>query len=420
MLLTFCFLILFLSTVRLKAHGFKVGSIGYFSSAIFCLLAFFGLSIWNLVRDAAGQGLLNNVALSEHQIRSLQLILISVALGSFLGNLTLEPFSSLSQTTRIFGSISGSSRFVATFALIVVFIGYLAEGTSIFLRDTYLGSNGIPALSRVSGAFLLPTLCLAVLTMFNQSTGSVRMMSYAVTLIGFTLLLGKGSRASIVLFLFFLLSFFTSRFSAKSKILLGLLAPLFLFLILGNVIEARVSTHGIFMIPRNTIDFFGTASLSNAFKLGLAYAFSWVIVVPLSLGTVTGERIIQNLNPLLNSGVNPFDFGSGGTERLYPYRWVPLSSAGQIYEVIGFIGVCLLFYVLTILVQGSLLSKGRYKDFSFPQLLILGLYFFQFPIFLQYSSRNWFRVLWIIFFLVIFVRVSQSKKHLKAREVNYA
>ncbi len=372
------------------------------------------------MRGAAGPGLLNFIYLNEIQIHSLELLLLSVALGSFLGNLTLGRFFPLQNTFRIFGSIARGSRIVKWVGSFSVLIAYFAEGTNILYRESYLGSNGVAVMARISGAILLPSLCLIIFLMVKGPKGSGNLPNYLIVTLGFLLLLGKGSRAGIVLFLFFLLLFLNSGYSRKSKVLVIILSPLLTYFLFGLVVESRISPHGIIMVPQNMMDALGTLNFFYLFKFAIALALSWIIVVPLSLGTVTGDRLLQNLNPLLSSGVNPFDFGAGGTERLYPYRWVPASSAGQIYEIIGFIGMLLLFYALTLIVQGCLLLKRHEKTLSFSQLSILGFYFFQFPIFLQYSSRNWFRVISIMFLVVFISLLPQNRNNSNKKEVEDA
>lgn len=420
MIFSFTLFLLFFSVAILKFYGLRVGTIGYFASTVFCLLALFGYLVWNIVKDAAGPGLLNFVNLNVNQVYSLDLILLCIALGSFLGNITLGGVFPLRNTVRVFDPLTGDLRIVKWVCSISVLIAYLGEGTSIFFRETYLNSNGISFMTRVSGAILLPSLCLCAFVAVKGRKCSRNLLNYFVLTFGFALLLGKGSRATSVFFIFYLIVFLTSGYSKKSKMLLTSASPLLLYFMFGLVIKSRISTHGIFMIPQNLIEIYGAINAIYLLKYALALALSWVIVVPLSLGTVTGDRLIQNLNPLLSSGANPFDFGSGGTERLYPYRWIPTSSAGQIYGVIGFIGMVLLFYTLTIIVQGSLLLKIRERSLSFLQLSILGLYFFQFPIFLQYSSRNWFRILTVLFFIIFISLLSQIRRRSKKEEVDYA
>ena len=420
MIFSLTFLLLLFSVISLKTHGLRVGTIGYFASTAFCLLALFAYSAWSVVKDAAGPGLLSFVTLNENQLHSLEQILFCIALGSFLGNFTLGRYIPLQDTFRVFDSMTRESKTAKWVVSISLLIGYLAEGSSIFFRETYLSSNGIPILARTAGAILLPSLCLVAFVVLKSPSGSRNVLNNFVLGLGFALLLGKGSRAAVVLFVFYLILFLSSPYSRKSKVFLICASPLVLYFVFGLVLESRIGAHGIFLIPQNMFEVIGSINAFDLLKYALGLSLSWVIVVPLSLGTVTGDRLIQNLNPLLSSGANPFDFGSGGTERLYPYRWVPASSAGQIYEVIGFIGMLAIFYILTLVIQGSLLLKQHQRGLSLMQISILGFYFFQFPIFLQYSSRNWFRVLLLIFVIVFISLLSQTQRHSKKVEAQHA
>jgi hypothetical protein len=105
---------------------------------------------------------------------------------------------------------------------------------------------------------------------------------------------------------------------------------------------------------------------------------------------------LRNLNPLIGSGSDALSYSSDGLERLYPYVWVPLSSLGQIYGAFGGIALILIMFLITTVAALSLQPGTRRDSLTVFSLLSLSTYIFQFPLFFQYSSRIWLRVLWLL------------------------
>lgn len=123
--------------------------------------------------------------------------------------------------------------------------------------------------------------------------------------------------------------------------------------------------------------------------------------------------ILKNLNPLIGSGSDSMSYSSEGLERLFPYIWIPLSSLGQIYGAFGGIALTLIMFLIATIAALSLYQGKRSDSLSVFSLLAVGTYLFQFPLFFQYSSRIWLRVLWLMLLLTTLHLVVHLRKTTK-------
>jgi hypothetical protein len=406
------------SLIKIRRGGKLLFSSGYVVSLVFSILGIFSFPIWQSVRESAGVGLLNSIKLLPPQVDSLKLILMAIGLGALIGNLTHDVFHKgtsmkheLSKEVIKFGSWQVIS---CTFILIV--IAFIGEGPNIFRRDQYLEANGVLFFQKVAGALLLPSLALATFTAIRIRRGYQKIFLISLLLLSFSFYIGKGSRVSMIIVGLLWFVAINSNLTKKFKAIYSILSIVILYFIVGIILQTRQTKHGIFEVPTLLQNLLGESFNIFYFSYLVALGFSWVVVVPLSIGTIDGSRLLQNLNPMINSGLNPYDFSSTGAERLYPYRWVPASTAGQIYQVIGFVGIVFVFFILTLCLLAALRLQSSRKITASMQYLVLSLYIFQFPIFIQYSSRNWFRVVWLFFLtyaLIQFLRQSPTNRYNK-------
>jgi hypothetical protein len=142
----------------------------------------------------------------------------------------------------------------------------------------------------------------------------------------------------------------------------------------------------------------------------LASLSSWAPTVIASISESSSKVIIRNINPLIGTGTDSLAYSSEGIERLFPYTWIPLSSLGQIYGAFGGLSLLLVVFFISAIASLSLIPLKRSSSLSVYSLLAVATYIFQFPLFFQYSSRIWIRVLWFMI-LMSFLHISNLTKY---------
>jgi hypothetical protein len=410
-------LLFFLSFWKIKKKRDLVLNLGYGTSLIFSLLSLTAYEAWNLVKDAAGYGLLNFISLTSEQQQDLKIVLLCISLGSFVANtifeVSFERRLDSNFQLRILENFVPSVTSVAILGIIFLTIAFVGEGTSIWFRDLYLQSNGWVLGQKITAVFLLPVLTLIIVSISRPRKPLEATVLHFLLMCGFFFYLAKGSRGSFIVVILYALMVLTTKASALSKILKILLCLSITVLSLTVIVNSRKRPHGLVEILNNAnFDLVSASSFGNI-KLLIAFAISWVIVLPLSVETGLPQALISNLNPLIGTGLDPFASGSFGSERLFPYRWVPTSAAGQLYGAFGPLLIVAITLILTLITLRACSSAERLQRLD--QLLVgllLFLYSFQFLIFLQYSSRNWYRIMWIMFaiFLIYSLRTVSVAK----------
>jgi hypothetical protein len=133
--------------------------------------------------------------------------------------------------------------------------------------------------------------------------------------------------------------------------------------------------------------------------------------------TISSDAIWANANPLISSiSENSLDFSTNGVQRLFPYAWVPTSSAGALFGIVGFFGIFIITFVANLIQSIAFIYYRRTSTFPI-YALISACYLAQNWSFLQYSTRPWFRMWWALLFsfgaLLIWVlsRRLIEKKH---------
>ena len=389
-----------------------------FGTFIFSALVLGVLPLWNSVRDAAGPGFLGFLTPDPEQQKTLKTILLCISIGFLVGDLISDlsfrwvPISLVEQRQGM-GKIQLTKPKVSSrIGIVVVLLAYVGEGPSIFLRNSYLQSNGSVTLQRAVAAATLGTVWLLVDASINSKQLRARVSARLLLILFFALYLGKGSRVAVVMIVLVMF-----QLSSKKGIGLGrrflyiACGLLFSAITFSMTLLAREHPHGILRVPQL---FYAALSdfSSNAFPVlekMVASAVSWVNVIPLSVGTATNRLIWGNLNPLVGAGNDPYSFSSGGLERLFPYTWVPLSSAGQIYGLVGGFGIVLIIGFLTALWG---FSSKRVGAGGLLQVFINGTFMLQILLFLQYSTRLWFRVVWLLMALIV-LQTARSRSYSK-------
>jgi hypothetical protein len=154
----------------------------------------------------------------------------------------------------------------------------------------------------------------------------------------------------------------------------------------------------------NSLSIFGEAAASLT---------SWVPIVIASIGTIKKELILENMNPLIGTGSNPYDYSSEGISVFFPYLWTPLSTIGQLYGFGGGLLICLISFVLSALSGAAFIKSRQYRGILGFAIAGMAIYFYQFLMFFQYSTRNWFRAFWVLILLAsiqLYLTFSPQKK----------
>jgi hypothetical protein len=371
-----------------------------FAAFFLSFLYIFAPRIWNLIRAKAGDGYLGFIEADPTKTHLFREVIAPLVITQFL-------FGTIGRKIGIFrfdavdrirlNHTRKDNELVSIVFLVTFFIFIIGEGSSIFSRETYLNLNGIGIFARLSGITTLASLgVLMLIGLTNKRSLLATSLSF---LVWYVFLLSKGSRSSLLACSFFILLLWVHSNSRIRRILL-----IFGYLIISKlsffiIYFCRSEPHGLFRLPKLFL-----LSVRDSFELGLMnYDFILVllgsilfvvILIPMSVGTLDLAGVIQNANPLIsNISSRNYDFSSNGVERLFPYSWVPTSSAGVLYGAAGTFALFLLFSYLSVtyLLVSRLSGENR---FEYLRQLVsvtygVGLFFF-----LEYSTRIWFRMFW--------------------------
>lgn len=397
---------------------------------LFALNSLMAPTLWEWSRKYTGLGLLSFLSLSKTDTTLFRQIFIWGALGCLLGAtliaslLKLSPnslesatFNDLNSRTFINDKFGVRSMILGLFTILLFAIGL---GGSVLTTSQYLESSGNPLILRIVSSLVVGTIPILILAARNNRYA--KMNSLLLFLI-FLILLGRGSRLStIIVVAIFASNIFLGHRSTFRKIFTMLLI-LCLFTLgfkLNNI--ARSGPTGIFSIPgmirKLTVD--TTNNLTGLSLIGEAIASltSWVPVVIASIGTISKDLVIENMNPLIGVGGDPYGYSSQGISILFPYLWTPLSTMGQLYGLGGGLLISFISFLLSTCIGAAFLKPLRgLGNFGFA-IAATAIYVFQFLMFLQYSTRNWFRSFWLIILLTsiqIFLTFFQSQKIKKSK-----
>jgi hypothetical protein len=397
------------------------------SCAFLSLFALFGPVVWDWSRTAAGIGLLGFWAMSQEEIAQFKLIMLFYTCGASLGNIYLINMKKRHQVARISVTIQNRRTFYL-FNLSGMTAYLIGQGTNILFRESYLVGSGIGIMQRIASTILLPLLAASMYLMITSKTRREVIPAIALQTVWATLLLGVGSRSSLIaiiaLFLVIVGRLRNRFFKATTiVILVGIVIPL----TFGATQLARRQQLGVLRIPNLLSEqvqlFFadGVQYFTQSFKLILSSVLTSVPIVANSYRSSSFDLILQNFNPLIGSGTDAFTFSSDYAERLFPYIWVPLATAGQLYGGLGPVGE-LFFVGMISLMSGRILTRTASTTFeSLIQLITAATFTAMMMLGIQYSSRIWLRLSWTIISFFIFALYLQSKRQVNLqskRQVN--
>ena len=392
-------IILIVITVFSKGRALRKAPLISILQVTLVVLYYFGSLVWNQIRLEAGPGYLGFIFVDEVMFNNFKAaigpIILAINLPYFM--LILLNRSKLDYP-NLDVRISAVSNNLLNLVIILPFlICILGEGTSIFLRESYLSANGFLVLLRLSGITNLVGIAFLGLVFIYRKCRPFS-WEFFLLLSWFLVLLAKGSRSTLLPFFILFAILFRAYYSRLFKFLLILTSAGALPYITEIIYLSRVRTHGIFMLPSNLLQLDLTmnvgTSLMRAGSILSAALFTTVVTVPLSIGTLDLHGILANANPLV-SDISSFSYAttSHGIERIFPYTWVPASSAGTLYGVVGSLGIFTIFLLMS---SANMLciSKSSWSIsgvfFKIAEISFFAQVFF----FLEYSTRIWFRVFW--------------------------
>jgi hypothetical protein len=364
------------------------------------ILYFLGGFIWNRIRQEAGPGYLGFIYVDDLMLNNFKAaigpIILAIALPFFI--LVVVTRGREQNPNLPVQETFVSDRLLNLVICVPFLICILGEGTSILFRESYLSANGIPVFLRLSGITNLVGIAFLGLVFIYRNC-KLFSWEFSLLLSWFLVLLAKGSRSALLPFIIILAILLQTHFSRLLKFVIILLSAVFLTLITGIIYASRGHTHGIFMLPANLflqldspIDS-GTSLLRSVSILSAAL-FTTIVTVPLSIGTLDLNGILANANPLIsNISSFSYDTTSSGVERIFPYTWVPASSAGTLFGVVGGLGIFLIFLLMSSANMFCITRSSWKLSGVFFKLAEIS-FFAQFFFFLEYSTRIWFRVFW--------------------------
>jgi len=378
------------------------------------ILLFFyllGPSIWNLIRTSAGDGLLGFIPSTPESAEKFRNILFPMIIATFLADRLAVHYLKISKLfiqdfTGARKTMTRESKILAIFLVVFpMFIWLAGEGGSILSRAEYLYSNGIPILLRLSGiTHQVSVFTLAFLSFAIDRNHRALKGFCLVSFVWVILLLSKGSRTTILILSIALIYVWKMSHMRYQKVVTLLVGLVSLPVCVSAVFLAREEPHGILNLPtmlsRGWSETYGNESSQalNAMSRFISSIFNIVIIVPLSVDTISSDAIWANANPLISSiSENSFDFSTNGVQRLFPYVWVPTSSAGALFGIVGFFGIFIITFVANLIQSIAFIYYRRTSTFPI-YALISACYLAQNWSFLQYSTRPWFRMWWALLF----------------------
>lgn len=381
--------------------------LGFVSTILLSAIGILGPSIWDWSRKFASPGLLPSHFLDDSQTNLFQWVFVYASFGSLLGGLvTLNLvnsellYSLKRESLQLRLSTVKDAPIVPLVGSLTIFLLWIGLGNSIFRTTSYLEVSGSVTILRATSAILPAILTLLA---FSCSNSKYRILNRIILTTIFLVMLGKGSRIVVFIPLIFLVINF-SNIRGFTRRFFSVITLFFISqFLMAITFEARIGATGIANLPAMVSRAGnGLSGLQhNVESMGrmLASLTSWVPTLVASVDTISLKVVLQNLNPLIGSGTEALAYSSEGIERLFPYSWVPLSSLGQLYGLVGPIGIILVLAFVTLIAAFSLIELRTERNESIFMILAVGTFVFQFPLLFQYSTRIWFRVIWLLLLL---------------------
>lgn len=404
----------FLAEIAINQRILKL-NILEISTILLAIFYFFAPIIWNSIRVKVGDGYLGFIEADSNTTNVFHQIIAPIIITKFFfGTICrLIGIFRFNMATQIHPENMRDDRkliFILFLLTLIIFI--FGEGNSILLRETYLSTNGLGVFARLSGITTLASL--GVLLMIGLASKRNLHATILSLLIWYLFLISKGSRSSLLALSSLFILFFKNSRSKFRRIAIFFGYLIFFNLSFFIVYYSRSAPHGLLRFPKLFL-----LSINESFEkvlinydlvqVLLGSILFAVILIPMSVGTLDLVSVLQNANPLIsNISSQTYDISSHGVERLYPYIWIPTSSAGVIYGAAGTIALILIFSYMSfaILLVYKVSVESR---FDFLRYLVFVTYAVSLFFFLQYSTRIWFRMFWA-FNLSVFTYLLIKKK----------
>ena len=385
-------------------HPAQLGSISAISLAVIGIVT---PSIWNWSRQYGTPGLLPSQYLGPSDVSQFYLIFWLISMGALLSGMLFLLFSnrvysnqrmvSKTELKEVKDSIS-----IPIIGSLTVLLLVFGMGKSLLFNDAYLDFSGSQTLLRAANAILPASIVALGFACFDSK---YRKLNASFLVCIFLIQATRGSRISLIVPLI-IFSLLIMRSKSIPRIFTYLMAMIFSFqLLVSLTFSARNTSSGLTKFPTLIADAFVSTSQVESYvpSLGkmMASLSSWAPTVIASIPESSSKVIIRNLNPLIGTGTDSMAYSSDGIERLFPYVWIPLSSLGQIYGAFGSLTLLIVVFLISTVASLSLIPLRRSNSLSVYSLLAVATYIFQFPLFFQYSSRIWIRVLWLMAFMSV-------------------
>lgn len=402
-------LLIFVGFLIFRVRASLLVALGLYSALMLILTGILAPLIWEQSRVYGSPGLLPSHFLDESQTDLFHYIFFLAALGSIFASLIMfiaarsgNLFSYQILTIKDNFAPTLDSRAIPYLGFLTVLFLCIGLGDSFLRSSVYLESTGSVTVLRAVNALLPAVLGLLA---FGSSKSRYRIHNRFYLFALFIILLGKGSRLVILIPLFIIIFNFH-----KIKGVIKRIASISLLIMLSQLLmdftfEARSGAVGILNIPqilsRIGFDFLDIHHNIDSFGRMLASLTSWVPTLIDSVGTTSSRVILHNLNPLIGTGTDALAYSSDGLERLFPFTWIPLSTLGQLYGAFGALSIVIIIGIVTLIASMNLIQRSNRDGDSIFMILSIMTYIFQFPLLFQYSSRIWFRVVWLMFALTV-------------------
>lgn len=396
--------ILFVASLLLRyaQRGNHPAQLGLISAISLALIGMATPVIWNWSRQYGSVGLLPSHYLSSSEISQFYFLFSLLSTGAILNGIVFIILFNSRDLKSGFSSKTGlrdvrNARLIPIIGALTLLLLIFGMGKSLLFNETYLDFSGSQTFLRAANAILPASIIALGFACFDSQ---YRKLNTSLLFFIFIIQASRGSRISLIVPLIVFLHLAVRSVSIFRRITFILVMLLSFQILVSLTFLARNTSSGLMKFPAlfaNAIE--TTIQVENLIpSLGrmLASISSWAPTVIASISESSSAVIIRNINPLIGTGTDSFAYSSAGIERLFPYTWIPLSSLGQIYGAFGGLTVLLVAFFISAMASLSLIPSKRSSSLSIYSLLAVATYIFQFPLFFQYSSRIWIRVLWFM------------------------
>lgn len=387
--------------------------------AIFLSLALVGGPLWEWSRANNGAGLPGHIVADPVTASLASAALSSAAIGCFVAAclLLINADASFADIIRRL-PVGRAARAGVVLSSLLLGAWLVGQGPSVLDRRVYLATDGVESLLRAV-SLIGPLASAAVaLVGFLTLRGAWSLANIALAVTWWCATASTGTRLAAmfpaVLALAAVAALIARPSLARWIAAIGL-AYFGTFCVLATLIltlVARGTPHGILNLP----DIIREADLPHLFDVATWRAPASLLVssvvasfplTGLSVGASPGLAvIIPNLNPLPSDWLGLDTYAD---ERLWPYFWVPLSFAGELYGAAGSVATATYFGIVAVFAGLAVRSALELRlTIGVPLVTILALFVGLMAI--QYPSRSVGRIASIIAVIAIALAIFVARK----------